>query len=58
MRWNEESKKSFCIYINTVFQGPIPIQHDEAGFPVVYSTLHDAQRDIVEDAIERFDAIS
>ena len=53
MRWNEETKKGFCIYINTICQGPIPIQRDENGFPFVYPTLLEAQREIADDTMER-----
>ncbi len=44
---------AFCIYTNTVFQGPIPAWRDENGLPVVYATVKEAQREIAEDCIER-----
>lgn len=43
----------FCIYIDTVCQGPIPIERDEAGKPVVYPNRNEAEREIAEDLIER-----
>jgi hypothetical protein len=46
-------RAGFCIYIDTVCDGPIPIEHDEMGMPVVYSTRADAEREIAEDMIER-----
>ena len=49
----EEGRPAFCIYINTFCQGPVPIERNETDFPVVYSTLIEAQREIVEYTIER-----
>lgn len=43
----------FCIYINTLCQGPIPVERDENGKPVVYATQEEAEREIAEDCIER-----
>ena len=43
----------FCIYIDTISQGPIPIERDEHGFPVVYAKREDAEREIAKDCIER-----
>lgn len=31
----------------------MPVEHNEAGFPVVHATVEDAERSIVEDLIER-----
>lgn len=47
------SRSGFCIYIDTVCDGPVPVQHDEEGHPVVHATEVEAQRDIAEDVIER-----
>lgn len=44
----------FCIYIDTVCEGPVPLWRDELGNPVVYQSLVDAQREIADDAIDRF----
>ncbi|MEP6671233.1 MAG: hypothetical protein ABJF10_18875 [Chthoniobacter sp.] len=43
----------FCIYIDTICQGPIPIERDERGYPVIYSRREDAEREIADDCIER-----
>jgi hypothetical protein len=43
----------FCIYINTVCQGPVPVEHDERGYPVVYASREEAEREIATDLIER-----
>ncbi|MEO7300859.1 MAG: hypothetical protein ABI042_20020 [Verrucomicrobiota bacterium] len=49
---SKNSRSAFCIYVNTVCQGPIPIERNENGF-VVYPTLFEAQREIADDTIER-----
>lgn len=49
------NRSGFCIYIDTVCQGPVPIEHNEAGFPVVHATRAEAERSIVEDLIERLE---
>jgi hypothetical protein len=43
----------YCIYINTLFQGPVPVERDDKENPVVYATELEAQRVIAEDVIER-----
>ena len=43
----------YCIYIATVCQGPVPIERDARGYPVVYATEVEAQRVIAEDTMER-----
>lgn len=50
---NTQVKISFCIYVHTICQGPVPLEWDGRGYPVVYPTLADAQRVIAEDTIER-----
>ena len=51
----EKGQPVFCIYITTVCEGPTPIEWKERNMPVVYPTLAEAQRVIVEDAIERME---
>lgn len=46
-------KAGFCIYIDTVCHGATPVDLDDKGNAVVYSSLNDAQRVIAEDTIER-----
>ena len=53
MEQQGDSTPGFCIYIDTVFQGRIPVERDEAGNPVVYRELVEAQRSIAEDVMER-----
>lgn len=47
------STDAFCIYINTVLQGPTPIERNPQNLPVTYSTREAAEREIAEDCIER-----
>jgi hypothetical protein len=50
-----ESRDGFCIYIDTICQGPIPVWRDERGLPVVFATQKEAEREIATDAIERLE---
>lgn len=45
----------FCIYINTLFQGPVPVVNGSDYRYIVYSTADAAQRDIVSHAITRLE---
>lgn len=42
-------RHGFCIYIDTICQGPVPIVSDEAGRCVIFDTELEAQREIVDD---------
>ena len=46
-------KSGFCVYVNTLCQGPVPVERKEDGFPFVYETEAEAERSIAEDTIER-----
>ena len=46
-------RPGFCIYADTTWYGPVPVQRSEKGFPVVYTTLFEAQREIANDVLER-----
>lgn len=48
-----QSKDAFCIYINTFFQGPVPVERNEHEKPVVYATREEAEREIAEYCIQR-----
>ena len=50
------SKPAFCIYIDTICQGPIPAWRDDRGNPVVYQTITEAQREMAEYLMERLHA--
>lgn len=45
-------RTGFCIYINTFFQGPLPIVSDGEKY-IVFETELEAQREIVDDAMIR-----
>lgn len=42
-------RTGFCIYLDTVCQGPIPVLSDDEGKYVVFATELEAQREIVDD---------
>jgi len=44
---------AFCIYINSVAEGPIPLWRDEKDLPVVYPTKLLAEREIADDMMIR-----
>lgn len=44
----EHSKSAFCIYINTLAEGPTPAVRDENDLPCVFETRRDAEREIVD----------
>ncbi len=46
-------RKGFCIFINSVCEGEIPLWRDEKGMPLVYSDEINAQREIADDLIIR-----
>ena len=43
----------FCIYIDTVFQGPVPTVFNENDKLCIFATEAEAQREVVENAIIR-----
>lgn len=47
------TRQGFCIYVDTVCDGPIPVERKDDGKPVVYGTYLQAQRVIAEDMIDR-----
>lgn len=51
---NQQNRRSgYCIYINTLCQGPVPIVSDGEGRYVVFETESAAQREIVDNAMIR-----
>jgi hypothetical protein len=50
------NESAFCIYVDTICQGPIPAWRDDRGNPVVYRTVTEAQREIIEYLSERLHA--
>lgn len=45
-------RDGFCIYIDTLCQGPVPAVSDENGY-IVFATELEAQREIVDHQITR-----
>ena len=45
-------RTGFCIYIDTLFQGPVPIVSDGEKY-IVFETELEAQKEIVDDAMIR-----
>jgi len=51
-----KNKKGFCIYTDTLCQGPIPCESDENGKIVVYATEREAQVEIADSLIMKLEA--
>jgi len=47
------SRPAFAIFITTLCQGTVPLWHDENGYPLVYETELEAQREIADDLLLR-----
>ena len=45
-------RSGFCIYINTLCQGPVPVVSDDDGY-VVFETELEAQKEIADYAMTR-----
>jgi len=45
-------RDGFCIYINTLCQGPVPVVSDENGY-CVFKTELEAQKEIVDNQMTR-----
>ena len=43
----------YALFVDTLCDGPVPVEFDAAGNPVLYPTLEAAQRVIAEDVIDR-----
>ena len=46
-------RRWFCIFIDTLCQGPTPAVRDEAGLPLVFETEIEAHREIVDSLLIR-----
>lgn len=53
MALNSVRKPGYCIFVDTIFEGPRPVELDEASEPYVYPTMQEAQLVIAEDTVER-----
>ena len=47
------NRSAFCIYINTLCDGPLPAVRDENGMPCVFAARIEAEREIVDNMITR-----
>jgi len=49
----QPARSAFAIFTRTICEGLIPAWYDEDNLPVVFATENEAQREIVDDLIER-----
>jgi len=47
------TKQGFCIYVNALIDGQVPLEWDDNGNAFVYLTQLEAERVIAEETIER-----
>ncbi len=50
---SEPLRNGFCIYVDTLFQGPVPVVSDGEDRYVVFETELEAQKEIADYAIIR-----
>lgn len=50
---DSQLRHGYCIYINTVCQGPVPVVSDGDGKYLVFDTEVEAQREIVDNLMTR-----
>ena len=43
----------YALFVDSLCDGPVPVEFDAAGRPVLYPTLDAARRVIAEDVIDR-----
>jgi hypothetical protein len=48
-----ESQLAYCVYFNTVVDGPVPSVRNGEGYPFVFPTRDAAEREIADNAIDR-----
>lgn len=48
-----ETSIGFCIYIDTLLEGSVPLEWTAAGHPFVHPTREAGEREIAEDTVER-----
>jgi hypothetical protein len=46
-------KSAYCIFVNALCEGTVPLWRDEHGWPVLYASEREAQLEIVDDLQER-----
>ena len=50
---SSDNQSAFCVFIDTVCEGRVPAWHDENLMPLVFPTLEEAQREVVELVMDR-----
>ena len=55
MRPVDATRPGYCLLISTVCEGVVPYERDARGLPVIYGTLGEAQRELVDGIIERLE---
>lgn len=50
-----QSRNGFAIFINTLCEGEVPLWRDGDGYPYFYLTCEGAEREIVDDLLNRLE---
>ena len=50
---DELGKPAYCIFIDTVCEGRVPLVRDQAGKPVLFDTRGAAEREIADNLMTR-----
>jgi hypothetical protein len=45
--------RGFCIFVDALLEGPVPLVRDEHGRPVIFATEMEAQREIADNQLTR-----
>lgn len=51
----KSTRRGYCVFLNTVYQESIPIEHDGHGRLIIHDSRESAERSIVEDIWERLE---
>jgi len=49
----DQRTTGYCIYINSLAEGAVPLVRNEKGYPYVFATQEEAEREIAEATIGR-----
>ena len=49
------NRPAFCIYINTLCEGPVPAARGENGMPCVFATRIEAERELADNIITQLE---
>lgn len=53
LRVVENNRSGYCIFIDTLCEGAVPLVRDENGLPFVFASRIEAEREIADDLITR-----